>query len=248
MTLQEILTLTLLSILMNGITKLSDDFKSLMDYAFTPVDKSGQTEDIDQDRNFMNLMTKMGVRGEQPQEESIVVPKRKPIVKKSSRVIPCKDVPKYTLYGQDAIKKVEESEGPLTGPQQRIVTLEGFVPHRYKDTKGITTYGVGQTGRYIEKGFKESFKAHEKRAKKKIKEFDKLPETMQAELIQAEYRGDLGESPTAVKLFNQGKYKEAAREFLNHAEYKTYKQNGTGGNIPARIEAVSNEMLKLASY
>lgn len=161
------------------------------------------------------------------------------------KIIAHKDVGKFTLYGNDAIRAVEAKEGKLTPAQKRVIVLEGYVPVKYYDSKGVVTSGVGQTGEFIKKGFKESFKTHEKRAKSKIKGFDNLPDTMKAEFIQADYRGDLGQSPTAVKLFNQGKFKEAAKEFLNNAEYKGYTDAGTGGNIPARMEAVSREMERM---
>lgn len=154
-------------------------------------------------------------------------------------------MPQGALYGQDAIKAVSQLEGrPLSPKEQRVVMLEGFVPNVYKDTKGIETYGVGQTGKWINKSFGESFAHHEDRARKAIPDYDKLPEYLQSELVQAEYRGDLGMSPTFRKLFNKGKYKEAATEFLNHEEYL---DPDTPSQIKQRLESVAKAVSHYAA-
>lgn len=151
------------------------------------------------------------------------------------------------LHGDAAVSAVEAKEGPLTDAQKRVVRLEGLSGSGYDDTKGISTAGVGQTGEYKGKTFKETFDAHVARVKRRINNFDALPDFMKSELIQGEYRGDLGLSPTAVKHFNDGDYKKAGEEFLNHKEYKKYKKEGGGGNIPSRLEAIQKAMFKMAA-
>jgi GH24 family phage-related lysozyme (muramidase) len=147
-----------------------------------------------------------------------------------------------TLHGKEAIKMVEQLEDrELNTKERRVVELEGFVPVVYKDSKGIDTFGVGQTGEFINKGFKESFDVHENRTRACIKDYDYLPEYLQAELVQAEYRGDLGMSPKFRKLFNQGLYEEAAMEFLDHAEYKDPE---TPTQIKNRLYAVAEAVRK----
>lgn len=148
------------------------------------------------------------------------------------------------LHGDKAVAAIEKLEGrKLTPKEVRTVHLEGFVPDVYLDSKGIPTYGVGQTGKWMKKSFGESFQHHEDLTRGMIPSYDKLPEYLQSELTQATYRGDLGMSPTARKLFNAGKYKEAAKEFLDHAEYKDPK---TPAQIKRRIESVSRAMLRYA--
>ena len=166
------------------------------------------------------------------------------------KLIGHKNVGKYALHGLDAIRAVEDLEGrSLSLPERRVVELEGFVPELYVDSKGVKTFGVGQTKEFVGKGFKHSFDEHVDRTEKRVPSLRKLPEEVQAELIQAEYRGDLGLSDDAVKLFNKGKYADAAKEFLNHNEYKGYiakRKKGdkkAGGNIPERLEAVRDAML-----
>lgn len=71
-----------------------------------------------------------------------------------------------TLFGKNAVKKVTDKEGDLDPVQAAVVELEGYVPSKvYLDQNGVPTYGVGQTGEYIGKSFKESYDAHVKRAK-----------------------------------------------------------------------------------
>ena len=149
-------------------------------------------------------------------------------------------VPGY--YGLKAIPILEERLGRrLTNKEKRIVTEEGLVDGEYYDSKNIITYGVGQTGEYIKAGFEASVKEHEDRTRAMIPDYDILPEYLQSELLQSMYRGDLGDSPTARRLFNQGRYEEAADEFLNHDEYKDRK---TPDHIKARILSVSKAMRK----
>jgi len=144
-------------------------------------------------------------------------------------------------YGKAAIKAVEELEGELTPIQKRVIELEGFSYDQYDDSKGISTIGVGQTGEFKGKTFKETFKIHEDRVKRRIPKYDSFPEKVQAELMQAEYRGDLGLSPDTIKLLNAGKYTEASREFLDNDEYKTTSKSG----IKARMKAVADAIATL---
>jgi len=147
-------------------------------------------------------------------------------------------------YGKEAIKEVEKIEGPLSNKEKRIVILEGYVDGVYLDTKGIPTSGVGQTGKYMNMSAKDSIAKHEDKTRKLIPSYKKLPEYLQAELLQATYRGDLGDSPNFRKLFNEGKYEEAATEFLDHKEYK---DANTKQQIKERIKAVSDAVLKYAA-
>ena len=153
---------------------------------------------------------------------------------------------KKIFYGKDAIREVEKKEGrKLSYAERRVVEEEGYVPALYKDNKGITTFGVGQTGKYIDKSFDETFQDHVKRAKKRIKNFDTLPEEMQAELVQAEYRGDLGQSPKFVRLFNEGKFTEAAKEFTDNDDFRTSVKDKTG--VAGRMRKVAASVTGLST-
>lgn len=155
--------------------------------------------------------------------------------------------PKY-YSGAEAVKQVEQKLGrPLNYIERRVVEEEGFVDGVYKDDKGYVTAGVGQTGKYMNKSFDETMKSHIKEAERLIPSLKTLPEAVQAELIQATYRGDVGESPTFRKLLNAGEYEKAAQEFLNNDDYRTSvalnlsgKPHGVAGRMEKVAQAVAN--------
>lgn len=172
-------------------------------------------------------------------------------------------VNKKTLHGNKAIAAVEEMEGRTLSPaERRVVTLEGYVPEKYLDSKGVPTIGVGQTGPWMERTFKESYDAHVAGIKRPttrnrggVPQFDSLPEYLQAELIQAEYRGDVRQSPTAMRLLNEAlslptarkrreRLNQAADEFLDNDDYREAKAKKTG--IAPRMEAVARAIAKYA--
>jgi GH24 family phage-related lysozyme (muramidase) len=146
--------------------------------------------------------------------------------------------------GQGAVRMVEKELGrPLTYPEKRVVEEEGYVAGDYRDHKGVLTSGVGQTNEYRGMSFEQTFKAHEKIAKRLIKDFDQLPERVQGELVQAAYRGDLQLSTDFRKLFNQGKYAEAADEFLDNDDYRASKkmnESGKPNGVQGRMDRVAD--------
>jgi GH24 family phage-related lysozyme (muramidase) len=149
-----------------------------------------------------------------------------------------------TYLGAEAVSQVEKREGrSLSLSEKRVVEEEGYVSGTYKDDKGIETSGVGQTGKWKGKTFKETFDAHEADTKRMVKGFDTLPEYLQAELVQATYRGDVQQSPRAIKLLEEGKYGEAATELLDHKEYKDRKAKGDDG-VTRRLEALQSAIRK----
>lgn len=148
-------------------------------------------------------------------------------------------------YGKEAVRYVESITGKLTAIHHRVIELEGYVPGIYLDDRGVATCGIGQTGEWIERGFLAAFDAHLERCKRMIPDYPNLPEYVQAELMQAEYRGDLGGSPTFRRLFNGGRLWQAATEFLNNNDYRTRKRAG-GDGVTARMEAVADACRRYA--
>jgi len=156
-----------------------------------------------------------------------------------------------TYYsGESAVREVEKRlDRKLTPQEKRVVKLEGFVDGYYLDSKGVLTRGIGQTGTYAEgdkslSGFNAAFKSHIDRMKERegMARYDSYTPNLQKELIQAEYRGDIGQSPTFRGLLNAAKtpqdYEKAATEFLNNNDYRNAKESGSG--VAARMEAVAN--------
>ena len=166
-----------------------------------------------------------------------------------------KDIPSsLKLSGPSAVKKVEQLiGGSLTLAQRRVVEEEGFVNAFYYDDakKPVLTYGIGQTNEYIDKGFLESFNAHKKRAMEAIPKLKDMPEELQAEIIQLEYRGDLRSKDTGnlykwVNQMNNGEYSAAAQELLNHKEYKRRLAQG-GDGVTRRLKIAQNTISKFAT-
>lgn len=70
--------------------------------------------------------------------------------------------------------------------------------------------------------------------------FEDHTEELQVQLISATYRGSWGLSPKARRLLSQGKYEEAANEFLNNKEYRDAATDSRITGIRARMEKVAN--------
>ena len=155
-----------------------------------------------------------------------------------------------TYFGDDAVRQVEKTEGvKLNNAQRRVVEEEGFVSGNYQDDRGISTSGVGQTGKWKGKSFLDTFNAHEQDAKSVIPDYDFLPDSLKAEIAQVAYRGDLRNkdgSPTKwSSMVNQGDYLGASEELLNHNEYRERKSIGNDG-VTRRLEALSTELARNA--
>lgn len=148
-----------------------------------------------------------------------------------------------TYHGNEAVAKLEAQLGrQLSLAERRVVEEEGYVDGEYKDDKGVTTSGVGQTGKFRGMSFEDTFEEHAKYARNVIDDFDTLPEELQAEFIQLAYRGDLQQSPTARKLFNSGDYDSAAKELLNHKEYNERKTTGKEDGVVRRLEKAAHQI------
>ena len=141
------------------------------------------------------------------------------------------------FHGDQAVEQVAAKEGQLSFIEEFTVREEGYATGDYKDEKGITTSGAGQTGKFQKMSFKEAFAAHKAEADKAIPDLAKLPEEVQAPLYASWYRGMLSDSPKAIELINQGKYKEAADEFL---DAKDYRQGSEG--VKRRMERVADAL------
>jgi GH24 family phage-related lysozyme (muramidase) len=148
------------------------------------------------------------------------------------------------LHGADAVRKAEEVLGrPLTYIEKRVVEEEGYSESPYDDfggTKTTKTQGFGQTGEFIGMSFEDTLEVHVDRVRRLIPSYDKLPEELQAELVQSAYRGGITGSPKAVDLINSGDWEGASKEFLDHENYRASKRGN--GAIAGRMEKVSNAM------
>lgn len=146
--------------------------------------------------------------------------------------------PNRVYSGEDALDIVAKREGALTPEMIRVVLDEGYVMGEYHDVGEVYASGVGQTGKFKGMSFKESFAIHEERARSMFPLLHLYSEELRSNLISSTYRGSMSGSPKTRMLINQGRFKEASREFLNNREYKEAKRTGSG--VAQRMERVAN--------
>lgn len=89
--------------------------------------------------------------------------------------------------------------------------------------------------------FKQDLEKHYNLAQKKFqKEWYKFPNELRAVLVDISFRGDL-EKPGVgdfafIELIKQKKYRQAAKEYLNHAEYKSRNVKKSKDGVVKRME------------
>jgi GH24 family phage-related lysozyme (muramidase) len=145
-------------------------------------------------------------------------------------------------HGQKAVDKVCEVynlKKPLPLPMETIILHEGYCDGEYKDDKGVITKGVGQTRFYLDKPFPEVYESFVRQTKDLTPQFEFLNEETKAAILSAMYRGDWQQSRKTRMLFNQGKFKEAAKEFLNNNDYNQRKLNNTNDGVVKRMDYIA---------
>ena len=144
-------------------------------------------------------------------------------------------------HGDDARKQVSKLlKRPLTELESYIVGEEGYSAGDYKDTKGITTSGVGQVGGNKGVDFPTVLSGKVDVTRGLFKNYEGLPFDLQKHLVGTVYRGNAEKKHKWVKLLNEGKYDEAADEFLDHEGYRESKKEGTG--IYKRMDSTADAM------
>lgn len=144
-------------------------------------------------------------------------------------------------YGDDAVNAAARYygfRGPISPIARHIIHEEGFVAGEYDDHKGVSTFGVGVAREELKDKnfFTEVLPEYEEQARKATKGYVSLPEEAQAAIVSMAYRGDWGKK-TRAKL-NKGDLKGAAKEYLDHGEYR----KGKGRNATPEEQAVAARM------
>lgn len=134
---------------------------------------------------------------------------------------------------------------------------EGLKLMPYKDHKGIPTIGIGHkilSGEDFSKGitkedakqlFYKDVKERVSIAKRIFPKFDSYPDYLKVALLDGVFRGDHKSKYRTTKLINAGKFADAAKEYLNHNDYRTSKKSNSG--VWKRMERNSNALQKFAS-
>lgn len=142
--------------------------------------------------------------------------------------------------GSDAVREAAKHydyRGPITPEMAHLIHEEGFVGGEYGDSKGISTFGVGQTGDYADKNFfTEVFPEFYTLAYKNTKDFHKLPAEAKSAIISMAYRGDWG--PNTKKALARGDWKAAVKQYLDHDEYR----KGRARTATSAQRAISDRM------
>jgi len=155
-----------------------------------------------------------------------------------------------------------------------IKKYEGFRNEVYDDGRGNATIGIGHlitpqseniftglfgdninyddivsgksqlTDEQVYQLAEYDIEKHLGRARSIFPRFDTYPYYLQQALLNSVYRGDTG--PKTIKLINTGKFREAAKEYLNRYDYNNAVALGIRG-IKARMEANRDAMLNYAN-
>ncbi|MGJ8682762.1 hypothetical protein [Paraglaciecola sp.] len=149
--------------------------------------------------------------------------------------------------GEQAVQAVESRVGTLPERYRRVIRDEGFVEGGYYDDKGILTAGMGQTGEYINQSPVVAIKEKEAKAAMLVDGYDNYDEATKGALLSASYRGDMSAGDKWLGLFNSGDYDAAAKELLNHKEYKERKKVNPNDGVVKRLEDIASK-IKNAMY
>ena len=80
-------------------------------------------------------------------------------------------------------------------------------------------------------------------ARRYIRGYDKLPSYVQNAVVDGFFRGDLSGSPDTLELMNQGNWSVAAKEYLNHNDYR----KSVASNKAGKPHGVKDRMERNAS-
>jgi hypothetical protein len=119
----------------------------------------------------------------------------------------------------------------------------------FEDEKNFTI-GYGRNNANIKKGDKITLEQAQKNLAEDVEirleeiqdlipNFSKFSNELQLALFSEYYRGSVRQSPKTVKLINEGKFAEAAAEFLDNDEYRNAVDRGRKG-IRKRMKRVFN--------
>jgi GH24 family phage-related lysozyme (muramidase) len=141
---------------------------------------------------------------------------------------------------------LKEHEGKKLTAYKPIETEKYYTigyGHYDEDIKEGMTITEEQANNYL----KEDINVRLPEIKKAIPGFDKMPLEVRKNILGSWFRGSIKPNHNTVKLINKGKFKEASKEFLNHAEYKKYKSKpGTMDGVVNRMEDTAKAIASLS--
>ena len=151
-------------------------------------------------------------------------------------------------YYPDSPRPSEEETNAMSLKAQAIFELEGWHGSADIDRGGAVVAKMGQTGRFLNMGPEAVVQDFESKLRNVMPRYDALPEYLQASILQARYRGTLTNKSKTIKLINAGKYAEAAKEFLDHDEYRSRFAKNRNDGVVKRMESTSESLQEYADY
>ena len=137
------------------------------------------------------------------------------------------------------IKKFENSkDNPRGGynkdrklwfPHASVEGGSGTIAYGHKIQRG-EDFSDGRSDEDAQRLLEKDINSKIHDAKKHIKNFDALPLMVRVAAINAIYRGDMG--PKTMILLSNHQFAQAAKEYLNHQEYKNTSNRG----VKSRME------------
>lgn len=150
-------------------------------------------------------------------------------VPKAVSVTPSKPVPKTDTFRLSLIDQLKQDEGVF--------------PKMYKDHYGNNTIGVGHLITPEELPYFRNRTLSQKEIldllnkdidwklsliKKDFPKFNSYPEELKLMIANGYFRGDLSGSPRTKMLIKQGKFSQAADEYLDNAEFRRESKRKSG--------------------
>ena len=151
--------------------------------------------------------------------------------------------------------KTEERRNPFVAQvKKELRSKEGKELTAYKpvDSEEYFTIGYGHYGADVEEGMVITEERAEELLHEDVMErvdsinniipkFEEMPKELKIAIFSEHFRGSIAQSKNTLRLINEGKFAEAADEFLNNDEYKNARRLGKSGIRP-RMEAVANNL------
>ena len=152
-------------------------------------------------------------------------------------------------FMDSAVKFLKEKEGYID--TARLPTDGDRLTVGHGHTEGVKK-GDTMTLDEADIQLRKDIKQRLPKINKEIKKFHSLPIKLQVPLFGEFFRGSLTThsktgSPKTITLINQGKYKEASKEFLNNDEYNTAVARNREG-IRGRMELARDAITEMAKH
>lgn len=149
-------------------------------------------------------------------------------------------------------KNVQTNQDFYTKARNMLKQDEGKKPQLYKDTKNKWTIGYGHlikskeelknyrnktlTDQQIDALLDSDIKSKIKIAQELFPNFNQYNDELKMTLLNGIFRGDISGSPNTINLINKGLFKQAAKEYLDHGDYKAAsKSNAKDKGVAIRM-------------